>query len=194
MKKIAVFMTAVAMLILSGCNEMGKVVQGRVIAFDKDAKKVTFIEDKTAIPGKPDYTVLPPSVFTTPKDPNEMGPAPKVGQRLKLDTDKNIITIFDMASQQIKEIPYTPVDKKEKVKKDSPLVKDKKFPVVDKNAKTIEIYSKRQELLVKLSLPEEYFTMKDETWDAGDEVRIYYREAGKAERLMNVSKTDIFKK
>lgn len=194
MKKIAVFMTAAAMLILSGCNEMGKVVQGRVIAFDKDAKKVTFIEDKTAIPGKPDYSVLPPDVFTTPDDPNEMGPAPKVGQRLKLDTDKNIITIFDMASQQIKEIPYTPVDKKEKVKKDSPLVKDKKFPVVDKNAKTIEIYSKRQELLVKLSLPEEYFTMKDETWDAGDEIRIYYREAGKAERLMNVSKTDIFKK
>jgi hypothetical protein len=123
-----------------------------------------------------------------------MGPAPSVGQRLKLDTDKNTITIFDEASQQIKEIPYTPVDKKEKIKKDNPLVKDKKFPVVDKTAKTIEIYSKRQELLVKFSLPEEYFAMKDETWAAGDEIRIYYKEPGKASRLMNVSKTDIFKK
>lgn len=194
MKKFAGFITAAAMMMLIGCNDMGKVVQGRVVGFDKDAKKVTFIEDKAAVPGKPDYSVLPPAVYTIPSDPVEMGPAPKVGQRLKLDTDKNTITIFDMASQQIKEIPYTPVDKKEKVKKDDPLVKDKKFPAIDKTAKTIEIYSKRQELLVKLALPEEYFTMKDETWDAGDEIRIYYKEAGKAERLMNVSKTDIFKK
>ncbi len=194
MKKFAGLLTAAAILMLTGCNEMGKVVQGRVIAFDKDAKKVTFIEDRTAIPGKPDYSILPPDVYTIPSDEHEMGSAPKAGQRLKLDTDKNIITIFDMASQQIREIPYTPVEKKEKVKKDNPLVKDKKFPIVDKNAKTIEIYSKRQELLVKFSLPEEYFAMSDETWDAGDEIRIYYKEAGKALRLMNVSKTDIFKK
>jgi len=36
--------------------------------------------------------------------------------------------------------------------------------------------------------------MPENTWDAGDEVRIYYKEAGKALRFMNISKTDIFKK
>ena len=34
----------------------------------------------------------------------------------------------------------------------------------------------------------------DETWDAGDEARVYYKEEGKALRFMNISKTNIFKK
>lgn len=194
MKKIAGFVMTAALMMTVACNEMGKVTQGRVIAFDKEAKNVTFLEDKSNDPKKPDYSVLPPKVFSLPVIQSEMGPAPSVGQRLKLDTDKNTITIYDIAAQQIKEIPYISIDKKEKVKKDNPLVKDKKYPIVDKTAKTIEIYSKRQEILVKFSLPEEYFAMKDETWAAGDEIRIYYKEPGKSERLMNISKTDIFKK
>jgi len=36
--------------------------------------------------------------------------------------------------------------------------------------------------------------MPADTWDSGDDIRIYYKEEGKASRLMNVSKTDIFKK
>jgi hypothetical protein len=49
-------------------------------------------------------------------------------------------------------------------------------------------------LLVTFNVPEEYFNFPEYTWDAGDEVRIYWKEKGKAIRFMNISKTDIFKK
>ena len=184
---------AVVMLI-TGCNDEGKVIQGRVIAYDKENKKVTFIEDKSIVKGKPEYTILPPVVFTTPEDKNEMGAHPSVGQRMKLDVDKNTINIFDTATQQFKEIAYTLIEKKEKVDKEDPLVKGKKFPVIDKSAKSIQIFSKRQKILVTFSLPEEYFLLPDETWAAGDEVRIYYKQPGKALRMMNITTTDLFKK
>jgi hypothetical protein len=48
--------------------------------------------------------------------------------------------------------------------------------------------------LTTFSVPDEYFALPVGAWDAGDEVRIYYKEAGKARRLMNITKTDIFKK
>ncbi|MBF0229004.1 MAG: hypothetical protein HQK63_05350 [Desulfamplus sp.] len=43
----------------------------------------------------------------------------------------------------------------------SPFVRDKNFPVVDKNAKAIQIFSKRQKILVTFSLPEDYFSLPD---------------------------------
>ncbi|MBF0303985.1 MAG: DUF4881 domain-containing protein [Desulfamplus sp.] len=191
---IGLALAVVVVMVITGCNDEGKVIQGRVIAYDKENKKVTFIEDKSIIKGKPEYTILPPVVFTTPEDKNEMGAHPSVGQRMKLDVDKNTINIFDTATQQFKEIAYTLIERKDNVSKDSPLVRDKKFPIVDKNAKTIQIFSKRQKILVTFSLPEEYFSLPDETWAAGDEVRIYYKEPGKALRMMNITTTDLFKK
>ncbi|KJR43232.1 lipoprotein [Candidatus Magnetoovum chiemensis] len=191
---IGLALAVVVVMIITGCNDEGKVIQGRVIAYDKENKKVTFIEDKSIIKGKPEYTLLPPVVFTTPEDKNEMGAHPSVGQRMKLDVDKNTINIFDTATQQFKEIAYTLIERKDNVSKESPLVRDKKFPIVDKNAKTIQIFSKRQKILVTFSLPEEYFSLPDETWAAGDEVRIYYKEPGKALRMMNITTTDLFKK
>ena len=65
---------------------------------------------------------------------------------------------------------------------------------MDRTAKTIEIFSSRQKIYVSFSLPIEYFALPDETWAAGDEIRIYYKEEGKSLRLMNITKTDIFKK
>lgn len=194
MKQLTGFIIIAALLIFTGCNEMGKVTQGRTIAFDKDTGTVTFIVDKSIVKGKPDYTGLPPVVFKIPADEHEMGPAPAVGQRMKLDTDKNEITIFDMATGQLNTIAYTPVDKKENIEKDNALVKDVKFPIVDRTAKTIQIYSKRQKLLVTLSVPDQYMELPDQTWAAGDEVRIYYKDDGQALRMMNITKTDIFKK
>jgi hypothetical protein len=179
---------------LTGCGELGKVDQGRVIAFDKEKKEVTLIQDKKADIGKPDYSILPPHKYLIPTDPNEMGAEPKAGMRMKLDAEKKQITIFDPASQNFKTLDYTLVEQKEKVAKDDPLVKDKKFPLVDKEKKAITIYSGRQKLLTTFSLPEEYLSLPPATWDAGDEVRIYYKEEGKALRLMNITKTDIFKK
>jgi hypothetical protein len=179
---------------LTGCGELGKVDQGRVIAYDKEKKEVTLIQDKKADIGKPDYNALPPHKYLIPTDPEEMGPEPKAGLRMKLDAEKKQITIFDPATQNFKVLEYTLVEQKEKVAKDDPLVKDKKFPLVDKEKKAITIYSGRQKILTTFSLPDEYLSLPASTWDAGDEVRIYYKKEGQALRLMNISKTDIFKK
>ena len=177
-----------------GCGELGKVDQGRVIEYDQAKGVVTIIQDKKAEPGNPDYNTLPPHAYTIPTDPHEMGPEPKAGKRMKLDTKAQEIVIFDKDTKNFKKINYIPIDKKEGVGRDDPLVAGKKFPLIDKEKKTISIYSGRQKLLVVFSLPDEYFKMPGDTWDAGDEVRIYYKEPGKALRLMNISKTDIFKK
>jgi hypothetical protein len=168
--------------------------QGRVIAFDKDKKVVTIIRDKKMDTLNPDYSFLPPQVYSFPKDPAETGPEPKAGGRMKLDTAKNQITIFDSKAQNFKTIDFKPVEKKEGVERQDPLLEGKKFPLVDKEKKTITIYSGRQKILETISIPEEYFALPDSTWDAGDEVRIYYKDAGKALRFMNISQTDIFKK
>lgn len=191
---------ALPMMLLLGCSEYGKVDQGRVIKYDPQAKTIVFIRDVKNDTQNPDYTHLPPVTYALPSDPAEMGPEPKAGGRMKIDNKKNQITIFDPASQAFKTIDFTMVDYKENIDKEHPLVFDKeagkakKFPVVDKDKKTITIYSGRQKTLSVISLPEEYFAMPDSTWDAGDEARVYYKEEGKALRFMNISKTNIFKK
>ncbi len=190
----------ISIMITLGCGELGKVDQGRVIQFDKTKKTVTLIRDKSADPQKPDYSYLPPITYTLPVDLQEMGPDPKVGLRMKLDIQKKQIVIFDPSAQNFKTIQYTLLDQKEKINKEDPLVfdkdkdKPKKFPVIDREKKTVTIYSKRQQTLITFSLPEEFIALPEDTWDSGDEVRIYYKEEGKALRFMNVTKTDIFKK
>jgi hypothetical protein len=186
--------------LMVGCGEYGKVDQGRVIKFDKEKKLATLIRDEKADPQNPDYSHLPPMTYEVPADPMEMGAEPKAGGRMKLDTKNRQIVIFDNAAQDFKTISYTLIDQKENVDKTDPLVYDKaegkakKFPAVNKEKKTITIYSGRQKMLVTFSLPDEYFSLPDSTWDAGDEVRIYFKEPGKARRFMNISKTDIYKK
>jgi hypothetical protein len=187
-------------MISLGCGELGKVEQGRVIQFDKNKGTVTLIRAKSTDPQNPDYSVLPPVTFAIPKNLEEMGPDPKAGLRMKLDISKNQIVIFDTTAQNFKTLQYTVVDQKENIGKEHPLVFDKEkdkpktFPVIDREKKTITLYSKRQQTLITFTLPEEYLTLPSYTWDAGDEVRIYYKEEGKSRRLMNVTKTDIFKK
>jgi hypothetical protein len=188
---------AVLTIALSGCN-FGKVDQGRTVQYDKEKKVVTIIRD-TGDEKNPKYEG-PPVSYKMPDDPKEIGPEPKAGGRLNLDVAKQQITIFNPVSKKIETIPITIIDKKENVDKNDPLVfdvsqgKPKKFPVVDKDRKTITVYSSRQKLLVTFSLPDEYFNLPADTWDAGDVVRIYYKEEGKAKRFMNVTKTDIYKK
>jgi hypothetical protein len=183
-----------------GCGELGKVDQGRAIQFDKTKWTVTIIRDKKADPQNPDYSYLPPLTYALPTDLKEMGPDPKVGLRMKLDTKNKQIIIFDQAAQSFKIIIYTLIDQKENIDKDDPLVYDKAkdkaitFPIVDRAKKTITIYSKRQKILTTFTVPDEYLALPDNTWDSGDEVRIYYKEEGKARRFMNITKTDIFKK
>jgi len=192
---------SVAILLAAGCtHDFGKVDQGRVIKFDKEKKEVTFIRDAKAEPGNPQYIELPPVTYKLPEDPHEVGPLPKAGGRMKLDDKTKEIKVFDFATQQFKIIPITIIDEQINIAKDHPLVFDaeakkaKPFPVIDKAGKKITIYSSRQKILITFSVPEEYFAMPDSTWDAGDEVRVYYKEPGKSLRFMNITKTDIFKK
>ena len=200
--KRTLFLLSIAMLAFGalGCEEYGKVDQGRVIAFDKDKQTVTVIEDKNMDSQNPDYAILPPHTYTMPTDPAERGADPKIGLRMKLDVDKKFIRIFNPNSQAIEDLPIEIVDVQKDIAKDHPLVFDKdknvakKFPLVDQEKKTIAIYSGRQKMLATFSVPEDYFAFPEHTWDAGDEVRIYWKEKGKAIRFMNISKTDIFKK
>jgi hypothetical protein len=130
----------------------------------------------------------------------EMGPEPKPGQRIKLDTGKKIIAIFDTKTQKIVDVPITIVDLQQPIEKEHPLVFDKaakkakKFPVVDKDKKTVTVYSGRQKMLCTFSVPDEYIGYPESTWDAGDEARLTFRTPGVALRFMNITKTDIFKK
>ena len=197
MAKRYIWLSVVGLLPLAlalGCGELGKVDQGRVVAYDSAKGVVTLIQDKKAEPGKPDYNTLPPHSYAIPADPGEMGPEPKAGLRMKLDMDKKLITIYDPETKAFKDISFEIVEQKTGIAKDNPLVEGKKLPAVDKEKKTLTIYSGRQKLYAVITLPEEYLDRPASTWDAGDEVRVYYKEPGKALRLMNVSKTDIFKK
>ena len=188
-----ILLTILPMALALGCGEQGKVEQGRVIAFDKAKDTVTFIVDTKHDTANPDYSGAPVT-FTMPKDPTERGADPKAGLRMKLDTKTREIVIYDMLTKGMAKITYTLIDQKENVGKNSPLVEGKKFPIVDKEKKAITVYSGRQKLLVTFSVPDEYLALPANTWEAGDEVRIYYKEPGKAARFMNITKTDIFKK
>ena len=197
MSALAVFLLVA---VLAGCQKMGKVDQGRVIEFDKEKGTVTMIRDASPNPDKPEYSHLPPVTYQVPTNPDEMGADPKQGKRMKLDAIHREIVIYVPALNNFAKINYTLVDQKENVGPDDPLVLDnvtgkpKTFPVVDPHRGTITIYSKRQKTVTTFSVPDEYFAMPVDTWDSGDDIRIYYKEEGKARRLMNVSKTDIFKK
>ena len=203
-KKVNRLMSALAVLllvaVLAGCQQMGRVDQGRAIEFNKEKGTVTMIRDASPNPDKPDYSHLPPVTYQVPKNPDEMGPDPKPGKRMKLDANNREIVIYVPALNNFAKINYTLVDQKENVSPEDPLVfdnvtgKPKTFPVVDQYRKTITIYSKRQKTVTTFSVPDEYFALSADTWDSGDDIRIYYKEEGKASRLMNVSKTDIYKK
>jgi len=186
------------MIFNAGCSkEVGKVDQGRVIEFDKEKSTVTFVRDVKADPGNPDYSHLPPLTYEMPKDPKEIsGAEPNAGYRMKLDTVKRQIVIYDSTAKKFRTVDYKLIDQKDSVERDNPLVFDKvsnksrQFPFVDKEKKTITVYSRRQKILTTFSVPEEYFALPEKTWDAGDEIRIYYKKDGKALKFINISRTD----
>lgn len=189
-------------VLIAAPRDFGKIDQGRVIAYDKEKKTVTIIKDRKEDPKKPDYTTLPPHTYKLPEivggDP-KMGPEPKAGLRMKLDPGKKQIILFDTATQNFKTIDFKLIDHKENVVPKDPLVLDKegklkKFPIIDREKKTITVYSRRLKVLTTFTVPDEYFALPDYAWDAGDEVRIYYREEGKAIKFMNITKTDIYRK
>ncbi len=188
-------LVALPLAALFGCVEDGKVDQGRVVAFDAEKRLVTIIRDVKMDAVNPQYTHLPPLVYELPADPAETGPLPRAGMRLKLDAEKNQIVLFDPPTQGFKRVDFTQVEKIERVSPDDVRVKGKKFPTIDRGEKkTITIYSTRQRILETVQVGEAYLGLPDSTWEAGDEVRIYYKREGKALRFMNITQTDLSKK
>ncbi|BDV01819.1 lipoprotein [Thermodesulfomicrobium sp. WS] len=192
--RTAFFVVAASLFLVTGCLEEGKVEQGRTVAYDKAKGEVTIIRDTSAVQGKPDYTHLPPVTFKIPADPAEMGPEPRPGGRMKLDMEKNEVVIFDAAIQNFVHIPFKLVDKQTEITKDHPLVAGKKFPIVDAAKRTVTIYSSRQKTLVTIEVAEADIQRPQTVWQAGDEIRVYYKQPGQALRLMNITQTDIYKK
>ena len=98
-------------------------------------------------------------------------------------------------------------DRDVSVRKRHPLVWDsntgkaREFPQINEAEQTITIYSRRQEMLSTIKLaPEDFAKYQAKDWDAGDEVRIYFKEGpkdgkpGKSLRFMNVTRTDFSKR
>ncbi len=198
MRKILPSLLALVALSLAGCYDYGTVIQGRTVAYDATSKTVTVLEDKNTEEKKDPNYVLPVVVFAMPTDPAEMGQAPTAGLRVNLDTDKKIITMYNPATKTLDNIPFelvtndvgVDVAKQHASVYDATTKKPRVFPVVDKENRTITIYSRRQLKLTTIKLSEANFArFGEKDWDAGEEVRIYYKEMGKALRFMNIPKT-----
>ncbi|HBE94557.1 MAG TPA: DUF4881 domain-containing protein [Desulfovibrio sp.] len=197
MKRALLAILVLVAFALAGCSgDFGKVLQAKVIKYDKDKKTVTLILESEHHFGTENqvFDKLPPVTYALPADPAEMGPEPKAGMRMLMDPETDKIVYYDEASGTIKTVQFPVLDKQKGVAKDDARVVDKKFPLIDTDKKSLTVYSSRWKTLVTLSLPDEYMSLPAATWDSGDIVRIYYKEEGKALRFMNVSKTDIFKK
>lgn len=177
-------LTMAATLAAPGCAIDGKVEQGRVIAYDKQTKSATvLLEEKE----NSSVQVLPPVTVQMPADPEEMGPEPKAGKLLLLDTKGRHLILFDPAAGQLRTIAYTPVKERHDVAKSPGPSK------VDREAKTITIYSVAAKTVLTFAASDELLAMPADTWKFGDVVRYYYKDPHQALRMMNVSRADLSK-
>ncbi|MDL2316209.1 DUF4881 domain-containing protein [Desulfovibrio sp. OttesenSCG-928-A18] len=201
-RKILPMLLVLIGLGLVGCGNYGEVEQGRVVKWDPEAKppKVWIVPDSNTIEGKPPvYDKVPADVFELPTDTAERGADPFAALRVNLDVERKIITMYNLESGALEKLPFEVVkdDTGVSVRRKHPLVydtttgKEREFPVIDDAEKTITIYSRRQERLTTIKLSDTDFAKYEgKEWDAGDEVRVYYKEKGKSLRFMNVTKTD----
>ena len=186
---------AFSVALLTGCNFDGGVEQGRCVAFDATAKTLTIVVDVTHDQFNPHYSGGT-HTFKLPAESKDMGPNPSVGGRLMIDLVKNTVLIYDQKTNSVRELAVQFTDVEKNVNSDHPKVKGKTFPIIDKDQQTVTVYSGRQKSLITFKIPAEAQDYPAYVWTAGDEMRIAYRNAdkGQAIRIMNVSKTNIFKK
>ena len=187
---LAVLFIAVA----SGCNQHGTVVQGRAVACDPTGRTVTLVLDTSHDPARPRFDGLPPETFRFPLDPREMGPLPRPGRRLRIDPDNSQMTLYNPATKACDTIALDIVSRKDNVKPTDPLVLGQTLPAVNDKTHIVTVYCPLHSVLLSFLPPESYRDLGPEDWAAGDVVRIYFKTAGKAQRLMNVTRTDISKK
>lgn len=169
---------AAAALLLTSCGPLGKVEQGRVVAYNPQTREVTLIRE-------PD--LLPPVTVEAPADPNEMGPAPAAGGLLHVDTRNRRLVIYDRAAKSLRTIEYTPLDERHNI------AKNPGPPLVDRSRRTITFYAAKDHALVTFAASADLLAMPAATWRSGDVVRYYYKDPSRALRLMNVTRTDVAK-
>ncbi|SDF54976.1 DUF4881 domain-containing protein [Desulfovibrio legallii] len=184
-----------SLALLAGCNFDGGVEQGRCVAFDPAAKTVTIVVDVTHDQFNPHYSGGV-HTFKLPAESKDMGPAPTPGGRLMIDLKKSAVLIYEPVSKSVRELPVQFTDVEKNIGADHPKVAGKTFPVVDKEQSSITVYSARLKALLTFKVPAEALDLPPYAWTAGHEVRVAFRNAekGQAIRVMNVTKTNIFKK
>lgn len=176
----------IALATLAGCGGFGKINQGQVVAYDRSAGRITLISDSNYLdPAHPRFDVLPPVTIRTPADPREMGPEPEAGKLLVADCAHHRAVFFDSAASSLRTVPCTLVSERS----DVPPAEGRRLGGVSRG--NISVYQEREQRLITFSVPEEYRTLPDDTWRAGDEIRYYYKEPDRALRLMNVTRTEL---
>ncbi|QCC85151.1 DUF4881 domain-containing protein [Desulfovibrio desulfuricans] len=186
---------AFSVAMLTGCNFDGGVEQGRCVAYDANAQTLTIVVDVTHDQFNPHYSGGT-HTFKLPVESKDMGPVPAVGGRLMIDTAKNTVLVYDQKTSSVREVSVQFTDVEKNVGSDHPKVKGKTFPVIDKEQQTVTVYSGRQKSLLTFKIPADAQDLPAYVWTAGDEMRIAFRNAEKTQaiRVMNVTKTNIFKK
>ena len=170
---------------------LGADTYGRVVAYDKDSKKMTFIEDSLgwSNPKRPEFTVLPAKEVVLAEDPGDM--APKAGGRLRIDLEKKEIIIYNGQTKTIDTFAVEVVSNQGGIEPGNPLLladgKEKKFPMVDKAKCEVTIYSKRQKSLSTIKVPQKYMELPDSVWDDGHNVKLTV-EGDKGTNFVNLSK------
>ena len=97
------------------------------------------------------------------------------------------MVVYDRSSKSFRAIPYELLAEQRNV------AKSPGPPVVDRARKTITLYAAKDHALITFGASDDLLAMPADTWRAGDVVRYYYKEPGRALRLMNVTRTDLSK-
>ncbi|MFQ3573225.1 MAG: DUF4881 domain-containing protein [Thermodesulfovibrionales bacterium] len=187
------------LLIIIGCEQKKAevVIQGRVLEYDPQTMIVTIIKDKNADAIRPDYNTLPPEQFILPKDVIQKGFEPTDGYRMKLDADKNNITLYNPETKAFEHIDIVVIDKKTNIQRDDNLVYDIKkqefrmFPIINKDQNTVTLYSVRQKIYITFKVDKKHIDLPAKAWRAGDDIKISYKDDKKVTKFTNITKSDL---
>lgn len=156
---------------------LAETIMGRVVAFDKAKRIITVVKDANNDKANPDFQ-LPPVSFELPSDVDRV----KAGKRIKLDLKENKLKYFDDASVSFKTIDFTLVEKKEGIEAEDPIVANSSFPAIDKEKKTVSIFSRRQKVLTIISVPDDALNLPVNVYDSGDDLTLTV-EGGKLTKI-----------
>lgn len=178
----------------SGCGKFGRVSQGRVIEFDPSKGLITIIQDSNSSgSGQPRFDILPPLTVRIPRNPAEMGPQPEAGKLMEVDAAGRRAVVFDARAGALRSVAVTLLERQDNVAPDDRRVAGLEFPVIDRERRTVTVYSAARRQLLRLSVADEHLVLPPESWKMGDDVRYYYKDSGQALRLMNLTRTDLGK-